>query len=321
MTVAQHETPPPHTSATIDPGKPYEGLAPRRIAAASIGVAVLVMAIKYAAWLLTGSVALYSDALESIVNVIAAVIALVAISISARPADQNHPFGHAKAELVSAAIEGALIIVAALLIIGEAYAALIRPRTIDQPLLGLLINGGATALNAAWAAFLIRSGARWRSPALTADGWHILTDVWTSLGVIGGIAVAAATGWSILDPLIAIAVAINILWMGWGIVSGSVGGLMDNAAPKDVQESINRLIRTHGEGALQAHDIRTRRAGHHTFIAFHLVVPGTMSVVHAHEICDRIETAIEAEIPDTDVVIHVEPDHKAKDGAKGLVDF
>jgi cation diffusion facilitator family transporter len=297
------------------------GRAARRIAAASIAVAILVMGIKYAAWLLTGSVALYSDALESIVNVTAAVIALLAVSISAHPADQNHPFGHAKAELVSAAIEGALIIVAALLIISEAYAALTNPRAIDQPVLGLLINGAATAINAGWAAFLIHSGARWRSPALAADGRHILADVWTSVGVIGGIVIATATGWSILDPLIALAVAANILWMGWGIVSASLGGLMDEAAPAEVQDRINRLIREHGEGALQAHDIRTRRAGHHTFIAFHLVVPGDMTVARAHVICDRIETALENEITDTDVVIHVEPDYKAKHQSKGMVDI
>ena len=289
------------------------------VAAASIAVAVVVLSVKYVAFLRTGSVALYSDALESIVNLIAAVAALLAVRVSAKPADHNHPFGHHKAELFSAAVEGALIIVAALLIVREAIDAFITPRALNAPLEGMAINGAATLLNAAWSAFLISRGRRWRSPALIADGWHLLTDVLTSVGVLAGIGLAALTGWKVLDPLIALAVAANILWAGYRIVMGSVSGLMDEAAPPEIQDKIRDAIKAAGGGALEAHDIRTRHAGPATFIEFHLVVPGATSVAEAHEICDRIEDALERQIEGSDVVIHVEPEHKAKSEARGAV--
>lgn len=294
----------------------------RTIAAASIAVAIVVMGIKYVAYLLTGSVALYSDALESIVNVAAGVAAWAAIRVSHKPADQNHPYGHGKAELLSAVFEGALIIVAALFIVLEASHALIHPRTIEQPVIGLLTNGIATALNFGWSLYLIRQGTAWRSPALTADGWHLMTDVWTSVGVFAGIVLAVLTGWSLLDPLLALAVAANILFMGYKIVSQSVSALMDEAAPDDMQERIRNAIARSGTGAIEAHDIRTRHAGRATFIEFHLVVPGEMTVADAHEICDRLEAELEAEIEGSDVIIHIEPEYKAKhseaDDAVGL---
>lgn len=290
-----------------------------RVAAGSIAVGVVCMAIKYLAYLQTGSVALYSDALESIVNVIASIAVLFAIRVSTTPADKDHPYGHHKAELFSAVLEGALIIVAALLIVREAYEALFTARPIAHAPLGIVINGAATAINAAWAVFLIDRGRRWRSPALAADGWHIMTDVVTSVGVLVGIALAAITGWYVLDPVIALAVAANILWAGYGIVSGSLSGLMDEAAAPEIQKKIRDAIRSSGGGALEAHDIRTRHAGRATFIEFHLVVPGTMSVAEAHEICDRIEHAIEHDIEGSDVIIHVEPETKAKSEAGGTI--
>jgi cation diffusion facilitator family transporter len=291
----------------------------RSIAAVSIAVSLLVMAIKYAAYLVTGSVALYSDALESIVNVATGVAAWAAISISVRPADQNHPYGHQKAELLSAVFEGALIVVAAVFIVLEAAHALIHPRTIEEPVLGLVINGAATAINAAWSLLLIHRGRAWRSPALTADGWHLMTDVWTSLGVVAGIVLAVWTGWSILDPLLALAVAANIVFAGYRIVSQAMSGLMDVAAPDDIQDRIRRAIARSGKGAIEAHDIRTRRAARVTFIEFHLVVPGQMTVSDAHEICDRLEAELEDEIEGSDVVIHLEPEEKAKKHAKGVI--
>jgi cation diffusion facilitator family transporter len=197
------------------------------LAAWSIPVALAVLALKFAAWWITGSVALYSDALESIVNVIAAFFALWAIRISHLPADDNHPFGHHKAEYLSAVVEGALIIVAALLICREAFFALQRPMPLEQPWPGLALNAVGGALNAIWAWVLIRVGRQERSPALEADGRHILTDVWTSVGVIVGLVAAVATGWAVLDPLLAIAVAINILYQGWHVIGSSVQGLMD----------------------------------------------------------------------------------------------
>jgi len=257
-------------------------------------------------------VALYSDAVESIVNVAASIAALVAIRYSAMPADANHPYGHEKAEYFSVVIEGALIIVAAFLIFHEAYGAFFAPRMLDAPVEGLALNGAATVLNGLWCAVLIGVGRRRRSPALVADGKHLLTDVFSSLGVLAGLVLALATGIAILDPILAGLVALNILWSGWQLVRESVGGLMDEAVPADTLDSIRDVISANAVGALEAHDVRTRHAGRRTFIDFHLVVPGDMTVQQAHEICDRIEQALRAEVVDTLVTIHVEPEEKAK---------
>lgn len=283
-----------------------------RMATASIAVACLVMAIKYLAYWTTGSVALYSDALESIVNLVTAIAALVAIRISARPADRRHQFGHHKAEYFSAVLEGVLIIVAALLILRAAWLALYEPRTLTEPVAGLAINAVATALNAAWSWTLIRFGQRWRSPALLADGWHLFADVATSIGVIVGLTLSVLTGWSILDPALAALVAVNILVAGWRLVHSSISGLMDEAVDSDIARRIRKLIAESATGAIEAHDIRTRTAGRATFIDFHLVVPGAMSVADAHHICDRIESALESEINGAEIVIHVEPEGEAR---------
>jgi cation diffusion facilitator family transporter len=282
------------------------------VAAVSIVVAITVMAIKYWAYVVTGSVALYSDALESIVNVVTAIAALVAIRISAQPADANHPFGHHKAEYFSAVLEGALIIVAAILILNEAYAAIQAPRTLDTPLTGMAISVVATVINGGWAFFLINRGKAWKSPALVADGWHLVTDVITTIGVLIGLALAVATGWSVLDPLIAAAVAINILFTGWRLTRESMSGLIDEAAAPELQARIRETISAHASGAIEAHDLRTRVAGRATFIEFHLVVPGTMTVSEAHDICDRLEQALADVAPGADVSIHVEPEGEAR---------
>ncbi|KAB2941797.1 MAG: cation diffusion facilitator family transporter [Hyphomicrobium sp.] len=289
------------------------------VAAVSIAVAVAVMGIKYVAFLMTGSVALFSDAMESIVNVLTAVAALIAIRIGAQPPDRGHPFGHHKAEYFAAVLEGALIIVAAMLIFHEAYQAFTEPRALTQPVAGLAVNGLATAINAAWAWVLISRGRAWSSPALEGDGHHLFTDVVTSVGVLIGLVLATLTGWNILDPLLAGAVAINILRIGYNLAVESMSMLMDQAASPEIEARIKDAIRANGEGALQAHDIRTRTAGPQTFIEFHLVVPGEMTVKSAHDICDRLEEAIEKELENTDVVIHVEPEHKAK--RKGAVEL
>lgn len=282
------------------------------MAIGSIVVACVVMGIKYLAYAMTGSVALYSDALESIVNLVTAIAALVAIRISARPADRKHQFGHHKAEYFSAVLEGALIIVAALLIMHAAWEALQAPRTLTEPQAGLAINGVATIINAAWSFALIRYGRLWRSPALVADGWHLFSDVATSVGVIIGLVLSVVTGWSILDPALAALVAVNILVAGWRLMSASISGLMDEAVDGDIGRRIRALIAENANGAIEAHDLRTRTAGRATFIDFHLVVPGTMSVVDAHRICDRIERALEEEISGSEVVIHVEPEGEAR---------
>jgi cation diffusion facilitator family transporter len=283
-----------------------------RMAIASIAVASAVLGIKYLAYWMTGSVALYSDALESIVNVVTALVALMAVRISARPADRQHQFGHHKAEYFSAVLEGVLIILAALLILNAAWQGVREPRPISEPWLGLAISGVATAINATWSWALITCGRHWRSPALVADGWHLFSDVATSVGVILGLTLAVLTGWTILDPLLAALVAVNILVAGWRVVRSSIGGLMDEAVDGDIGRHIRSVISESAEGAIEAHDIRTRTAGRATFIDFHLVVPGAMSVADAHRICDRIERALEAEIDGAEIVIHVEPEGEAR---------
>ena len=281
-------------------------------AVTSIVVAAVVFGLKYLAYWVTGSVALYSDALESIVNLITAAVALYAIHVSAQPADRRHQFGHHKAEYFSAVIEGVLIVVAALLILHEAYDAFLRPRVLSEPARGLAINGLATAINAGWSYFLLTWGRRQRSPALVGDGWHLLTDVATSIGVIVGLALAMATGWHVLDPALAALVAANILWAGWRLVRESVSGLMDEAVTAEVARHIRDIISSNAEGAIEAHDVKTRTAGRATFIEFHLVVPGSMTVAASHVICDRIEQALQAAVHDAQVLIHVEPEEEAK---------
>ena len=283
-----------------------------RLAIGGIVVGVLVLVLKYAAYYVTGSVALFSDAAESIVNVATAVAAFFAVRWSAVPPDANHPYGHYKAEYLSAVLEGVLIVVAALAIMRKAYLGFLNPQALDAPTLGLVINGLATAINGAWCFLLFRVGRRRRSPALVADAHHLWTDVVTSLGVLVGVALVAVTGWLVLDSIIAGLVALHILWWGWVLMMRSFGGLMDEAVSKELLEKIRQAISTEAEGALEAHDLRTRHAGRVTFIEFHLVVPGTMSVADSHTICDRVEEALKSDIPDAIITIHVEPEHKAK---------
>ncbi len=281
-------------------------------AAVNIAVGVAVLALKYLAYHLTGSVALLSDAIESIVNVLTAIAALIAIRFAAQPADKDHPYGHHKAEYVSAVIEGVLIVIAALAILRAAWDAYQIPRMIEAPWLGLAVNGAATAVNLAWAMVLIRQGRRHRSPALAADGRHLMTDVVSSVGVLAGLVIAVYSGIRILDPLLAVAVALNILWAGWKLMKESAGGLLDEALPEETLARIRAAISANADGAIEAHDLRTRHAGPMTFVEFHLVVKGSMSVTDAHEICDRLERAIKAEVHDALISIHVEPDDKAK---------
>ncbi|TPE47960.1 cation diffusion facilitator family transporter [Amaricoccus solimangrovi] len=283
-----------------------------RIAAGSLAVGFAVLAIKYLAYAVTGSVALYSDALESLVNVATALVALFAVRLSAQPADQNHPYGHHKIEYFSAVFAGTLIILAAGMILREAWAGLRDPRAIEAPLPGLLLSGLASALNAGWSRVLIGRGRAMRSPALVADGRHLLSDVVTSVGVTFGIVLTVVSGWKILDPLMAGVVALSILWSGWHVVRDSFGGLMDEALPEEALAPILRAIEKGGDGAIEVHDLRARGSGPATFVDFHMVVPGDMPVSEAHAICDRIEQAIKATTADALVTIHVEPEEKAK---------
>ena len=282
------------------------------IAAASLVIGLMVLGLKIFAWRVTGSVALYSDALESVVNVVTAIVALIAVSLAQRPADAALPYGYHKAEYFSAVVVGVMIIVAAILIFREAYFGFIRPEALDSSLNGLLISGGATAINTLWGVVLLRYGRRVRSPALEADGKHLLTDVVSTVGVLAGLLLVIATGITQLDAVLAALVAVNILWSGWGVMRESVGGLMDAATPPATLKIIREAIATNAEGAIEAHDIRTRQAGKMTFVEFHLVVPGTMTVADAHGICDRLEAHLRQAVKDVQVTIHVEPEEKAK---------
>lgn len=282
-----------------------------RLALGSILIALVVLGLKLAAWWLTASVALLSDALESLVNVGGAVIAWIAVHYAKRPADAGHPFGHHKAEYFSAVVEGIMIIIAALLIVEQSIHALINLRsTADWGQAGLWVNAVALVLNLLWARVLIGRGSALNSPALAAGGRHLMSDVWTSVGVLGGLILALMTGWAILDPLLALLVALNILREGYAVVVSSVNGLMDSAAPPAERAKIEEILHRAAEGALQVHGLKTRRAGVALFVEFHMVVKGAMTVQASHDICDCIEEAIQAELPEAQVIIHVEPEHK-----------
>lgn len=283
-----------------------------KIAMGSIAVGLAVLALKLLAWWLTGSIALLSDALESTVNVATALAALIAIRVAQRPADDGHPYGHHKAEFFSAVLEGVMIIVAALLIMREAWSGLHNPPVLEAPFEGMAVNAAAGVLNAFWCWVLITRGQSLKSPALVADGRHLLSDVVSSAGVLLGVLLAVLTGWTILDPVLAGLVGLNILWSGWKVTAASLSGLMDEAVPEATLDQIRAIISDRATGAIEAHDLRTRHAGRVTFIDFHLVVDGRTTVDDAHAICDRIETSLLKTLPDAQITIHVEPDHKAK---------
>lgn len=290
----------------------------QRIALGSIVAGCLVLGLKGAAWWLTGSAALYSDALESIVNVAASLIALVALRFASRPADANHPYGHDKAEFFAAVVEGMLISVASLLIFNEAWQSWLQVRPLDTPLRGIALNAAATVINAVWSSMLIAAGQRLRSPVLMADGRHLLADVVTSVGIAIGVGLAVLTGQLILDPLLAAATGVYVLWSGVRMISSSVSGLMDAAPEPAVVDRIKQLVATSAAGAIEVHDLRTRHAGRQTFLEFHLVVPGGMTVAVAHQICDRIEDALKADMGHLMISIHVEPEEKAKQDGVAL---
>jgi len=283
-----------------------------RIAFASIIVSFVVLGLKFAAYWLTGSVALFSDALETTVNIASSIAALAAVWFAAKPADSNHPYGHDKAEYFAAVLVGVMIVLAAVSIFHAAWTGFTSGGSPSYSPVGIGMNLAAALINAGWARYLMQHGRQERSPALVADGKHLMTDVVTSIGVLSGVVLVLVTGWRLLDPALAVVVGLAVLWSGWGLVKESVGGLMDEAASADVLDKIRLLISEHGEGALEAHDLRTRIAGKSTFVDFHLVVPGDMSVEAAHDICDRIEQAIAEDVPGARITIHVEPEHKAK---------
>lgn len=297
-----------------------QAAAAQRVAHAArlnLACGALLLLVKAAAWWQTHSVALLADALESIVNVAAGAAVALAVAVARRPPDRRHPFGHTKAEYLSAALEGALVLAAAAGIVREAWHHLHNPAPPAALGLGLALATAAAAGNAGLALYLGRTGRRERSPALLASAAHLSGDVITTVGVLAGLTAAWATGRWVLDPLIALVVAANILRLGWRVMRDSVGGLMDESlAPAEV-ERVTAAVRAEMGGALEYHDLRTRRAGPRPFVELHLVVPGAMRVDAAHAICDRIEAAVQHELPGAHVVVHVEPESELSETGAG----
>ncbi len=273
----------------------------------SIAAAVVTIALKTGAYLLTGSVGLLSDAAESVVNLVAAIIALIALTVAAKPADANHHYGHGKAEYFSAAIEGLMIFVAAAFIIVSAIQRLIDPQPLESLGIGLLITVLATAVNGAVGLLLIRVGRQHRSATLVADGKHLMTDVWTSAGVIVGVGLVAITGWIPLDALVAIAVAINILVTGARLVWSSSSALLDAAmTPEDVAV-VTAVLDRHRSDTVDFHGLQTRESGRTRFVTVHVLVPGAWSVQQAHDLVEVVEADLCAELEHLEVTTHVEP--------------
>ena len=278
-----------------------------RFAWLSIAAALATIALKTGAWWVTGSVGLLADAAESIVNLVAAVAALVALRVAARSADDNHHFGHSKAEYFSAAIEGGMIFVAASFIIWQSIGRLLDPQPVEQAGVGLAISVIASVINGAVAWVLLRAGRRHHSITLRADGQHLLTDMWTSVGVVVGVLLVVVTGIDRLDPVIALLVGANIIWTGWKLVSESGRGLMDEALDRETNARIADALSRHRTDEVDIHGLRTRGAGHLSFAEMHVLVPGAWSVRRAHDIVEGIERALEDEFDDLTVTTHIEP--------------
>ncbi|HTO75612.1 MAG TPA: cation diffusion facilitator family transporter [Thermoanaerobaculia bacterium] len=279
----------------------------RFYAGLSIAAAIVTIALKLAAWRVTGSVGLLSDAAESLVNLAAALIALWALTVAARPADELHSYGYTKAEYFAGGAEGFLILAAAFGIAATAWERWRDPQPIADPGIGIAVAAAASILNGAVAAILMRAGNRLRSITLRADARHLLTDVWTSLGVIVGIALVAATGWRRLDPLIAFAVAVNIVWTGVRLVRETGMGLLDVSLPDaDRREVASTLSEFQAQGIL-FHAIHTRAAGARRFVSMHVLVPRDWTVQRGHDLCEEVEAAIRRVLPQTTVFTHLEP--------------
>jgi cation diffusion facilitator family transporter len=280
----------------------------QRYAWMSIAAALATIGLKMLAWRLTGSVGLLSDALESLVNLAAALLALSMLRLAAAPPDQQHHYGFSKAEYFSAGIEGALIVLAAAGILATALPRLMQPQPLDAPLLGLGITAAATAINLGAAIVLIRAGKKHDSITLDADGKHLMTDVWTSLGVIAGVGLVYATGWLVLDPLVALAVGVHIVWTGLGLMRRSVAGLLDAAIPHDDQTEIDKLFSEYSKRyGVSFHALRTRQAGARRFVTFHLLVPDAWTVKRAHQLSEEIESRIRSMVPQASLLTHIEP--------------
>jgi cation diffusion facilitator family transporter len=281
----------------------------RKFVYLSIAAAVATITIKLTAYFMTNSVGLLSDGLESCVNLVAAVVALIMINLAEKPADEEHAFGHNKAEYFSSAIEGGLIVVAAFSIIWSAVPRITHPQTVENVGIGLLVATGASLINLAVALVLIRKGKAHRSITLEADGRHLMTDVVTSAGVLIGVGIVKMTGWLILDPLVAIAVALNIIWTGYQLMKRSAMGLIDTVIPEEEEKMIIGILEKYKEKQLDFHSLLTRQAGRRKFISFHLLAPNGWTIQEGHDLSEIIETEIRNLFPDTPTTIftHLEP--------------
>lgn len=292
--------------------KQHEGMKGRaaltRFAWLSIGAALATIALKTGAYFLTGSIGLLSDAIESLVNLAGAIMALVMLTIAARPADDNHVYGHSKAEYFASVTEGLLILGAAGAIISTSVQRLLHPKEIEQLGLGLIVSVAASGINFVVSRILLKAGKQRNSISLEADAHHLMTDVWTSVGVIGGVAVAGFTGWNILDPIVAILVALNIIWTGIHLVRRSVAGLMDEALPKKEQVLIESVMVKYREMGVSFHALRTRQAAARRFISVHVLVPGAWTVHDAHHVVENFENDVRAALGGVlTVFTHLEP--------------
>jgi cation diffusion facilitator family transporter len=280
-----------------------------RFAWLSIAAAIAIIGLKAAAFLLTGSVGLLSDALESVVNLVAAIVALWALSVAAQPPDEDHEYGHDKAEYLSSGVEGALILVAAISIVVTAVPRLFVPQPIEQPGLGLAVSVIASLINLMVGQVLLRAGRAYNSITLEADARHLLTDVWTSVGVLVAVGLTALTGWILLDPIIALLVAANIIWSGIQLVRRSTLGLLDTALPAEERAQIVALLERYRREGVEFHALRTRQSSTRRFVSFHVLVPDAWTVRHGHDMLELIEGEIRRTLPNVNVLTHLEPLH------------
>jgi cation diffusion facilitator family transporter len=281
--------------------------SPRAYIALSIGAALVTMALKFASYGITDSISLFSDAAESGVNLIAALFALWALTLAARPADYTHAFGHSKAEYFSSALEGILVLVAAVSIITTAVPRFLHPQPLAQIELGLGLSIIAAAINGGVAWVLLRAGRRLRSITLRADAHHLLTDVWTSVGVVAGLVLVKLTGWQLLDPILAVLVALNIAWVGIHLLRETADGLMDAALPDAEQAEIQAVLDDYRNRGIAFHALRTRVAGSRSFVSLHVLVPGEWTIQQGHDLCEEIEQKIRHAVHHTHVTTHLEP--------------
>jgi cation diffusion facilitator family transporter len=287
------------------PGETRSSLS--RYAWLSVLAALITIGLKTVAYLLTGSVGLLSDALESFINLVGAVMLMAMLAIAARPPDEEHTYGHDKAEYFASGVEGALIVIAAISIAQAAWERLLNPKPVEQAALGLAVSVVASLVNLVVARILIRAGRRHNSIALEADGGHLMVDVWTSVGVIVGVAAAAFTGWVRLDPLVGLAVAFNVIWTGWKLLKRTVAGLMDTALPQAEQEAIKAVLATYQPEGIQFHALRTRQAAGRRFVSMHILAPGTWSIQQGHQLLERLEGDLRQLWPRVTVFTHLEP--------------